>query len=155
MSFLYYYRNVTMNNYWILVFAFALNSCSGQRNLNESQVELISYTASTRGSTYSCYIDKKEILVAEDGQEEKNKKRDLKEKEWESCVQLIAILDLDRIDELEVKSKDRFLDRARIASVMIRAKNRTYQSISFDEGNPPKELKPLVNKILALAETVE
>jgi len=47
------------------------------------------------------------------------------------------------------------VDRVRIAKIKILANGKLYESNSFDEGTPPKELKDLIGIMLTLAKTVE
>ena len=76
-------------------------------------------------------------------------------KDWEEIVAFVDKLNIKTLHEIETTNVESAVDRARIANVVVTLNNKQYESASFDEGNSPKKLEPLINKILALAKTVE
>lgn len=131
---------------------FAFNQSCGQSLDDENEINSVTYSASTRGSSYQCTIDKMSIKILSN--EESNERR-LSSKEWLAITTEINKISLIDFKNFEKNTNDSALDRSRIAKITILAKGKIYESTSFDEGNPPNELTKLLDIILTLAKTVE
>jgi len=66
----------------------------------------------------------------------KEKRKELEE--------LISKIDLEKISSLKAPSSKRLFDGAMTATISIKKGEKTYISSSFDDDNPPKELKKTV-----------
>ena len=64
-------------------------------------------------------------------------------------------MDIEQIPNLKAPTENRFFDGAAIANLKISYKGTIYESASFDHGNPPKEIEPLVKEILSISENIE
>ncbi|MDJ0644462.1 MAG: hypothetical protein QNJ57_00625 [Flavobacteriaceae bacterium] len=73
-------------------------------------------------------------------------------KDWDHIIELVNEIKLDKIHSLEAPSDDRSTDRKMIAVVIITLGNKVvYTSSSFDDGNPPHQLKNLIEKLFAIS----
>lgn len=73
-------------------------------------------------------------------------------KEWNQFTQLVNAIQLSDIPNLEAPSHTSAADRKMSATIRIFLKDKVYESAKFDDGNPPKELKALVEKLFSQAE---
>jgi len=128
----------------------AINSIDLSNNVVE-----ITYIAATRGSKYECTITKKEIVIIESGVNRSTKSKILTNDQWHELISILHALKIESLQNLKAPSSKFVLDRSRIANVIIKTTKENYESVSFDENNPPKELKLLINKILSIAQTVD
>ena len=115
----------------------------------------ITYKAATRGANFECVINQRHLETRSVGLDKKVGERILTPQEWKDITETINQIWLQDIPDLRPPSNNSTLDRDLIASLKIVKDNQIYESPSFDAGNPPIELQPLINKIQALAETVE
>jgi len=58
--------------------------------------------------------------------------------------ELVTKTDLDKISSLKAPSSKRLFDGAMTANISIKKGKKTYISSSFDDDNPPKELKEII-----------
>lgn len=71
---------------------------------------------------------------------------------FSQLVTLYSQLDVKNLPNLKDPSQDRFFDGAPIATFSITTKDATYSSVAFDGGNPPAEIKEIVNKLIEISE---
>lgn len=142
----------------ILTFIFAsvvILSCNSSKNIQGNAVNTISKISLekvTMGSNSSLEITKDEILFTEtqrDGSADAAK-GDTSPKNWNEINKLISQLDLSQIHQWEGPSQARFYDGARATTIIIEANGEIYNSQSFDEGEPPAELKKLYDYLESL-----
>ncbi len=138
----------------VLLSIFINKGCS-QENQDDVMLKSITYQAVTRGSDYKCTVDKQKVGVSTSGLETSSSSKDISKNDWGVIKAMVEKLEVSTIDKLEAPSANSSVDRTAIGSLSIRIGETIYESASFDDSNPPKELKPLINKILSLAETVE
>ena len=157
MSFLYFnLQNIKgMKLIWIVIGMVMMSTCEQRQSTFESQIISITYSAMTRGSSFTCKIDEHKIQLVSDGSETYEKSKEITKKQWLSILDELEAVALDNLDKLDAPSDESATDRARIATLVVHSTTETYESISFDEGNPPKVLSPLINNMLALAQTVD
>ena len=128
----------------LLVFIFSivlLTNCSAQ---NEHDSLSINYNAATRGSKITIVAKTYEIIYTTNLE---TKNSTLSKKQWSEIKELVLQIELSAISNLEAPSNESYTDRALIGSLTIIKNNETYESSTFDHGNPPKELKELINKL--------
>ena len=114
----------------------------------------VSYEAVSRGFYYKSQLVEDEILVQR-GRKTDKEKYSCKASHWKQLKKLVAEIDPELITELEAPSAKSHYDGAAIASITVEVNGKTYQSNSFDHGDPPEVLKPLVDYVLKLSETVD
>ncbi len=124
---------------------------------NKDQNKDISFTYEmiTRGSRAHYTLNKEEIKVIKNMGSEIKAAEKMTSKEWESLMEKMKDVDVPKIHQLKPPSDKRIFDGAAHAILTIKVGDEVYKSNSFDHGNPPSALKPLVKAILRLGETVE
>lgn len=130
-------------------------NCTGQNKDKKNELQYVSYSAATRGSSFICKMNADSILIDISGVENVSNRSQLEVGDWRTLSELVKQLNLDSIPFLEAPTDNRYNDQVRIAEVEIKKGEKLYVSNAFDEGNPPKELKALVDKLLLLSQTVE
>ncbi len=124
-------------------------------NIQQHEVQDIVYEASTRGSFFQVKINKDLIQRTKDRSLQKISSNKCSKEDWKALLSAIKNIQLEKINALTVPSDKRSTDAALHAKLMIITKTNTYTSIAFDHGNPPIEIKQLVNTILSLSESIE
>lgn len=113
---------------------------------------VVEYTANTRGFYQKITVKNQLVTVSKDRSgTDKPVAKKISDADWKELVSYFKEVKLDSLAKLEAPSKKRFYDGAAIANLKITYKDKTYESTSFDDGFPPKEIKKFVNKITALA----
>lgn len=119
-------------------------SCSSHKVSDEI---IITYNASTRGKTIQVKISSK---IIEKNENENKIRRETPTSYWNEIKRLINKLNLEDINSFKPSSDKRLYDGALHATLNINLKSKVYESQTFDHGNPPKELKEIVEKVLNL-----
>ena len=129
--------------------------CEAQKN-EDLETTVVEYVANTRGFYKKIVVQNKTITVSKDRRGDDNptpvKTADA---DLQKIIEAFQKVDLDELPNLEAPSKKRFYDGAAIANLKITYKDKTYESSSFDHGNPPSEIKKLVTIINALVKEKE
>tara|TARA_R110002050_G_scaffold48356_3_gene112571 strand:- start:145244 stop:145654 length:411 start_codon:yes stop_codon:yes gene_type:complete len=115
----------------------------------------IIYLAQSRGYYYSIKFTNTVMVVEKDALQEMVLTKRMEDKTWNEFCQIVSTIDLGEINDFKAPTDGSMTDRAAIASLTIDFSNKSYTSNTFDHGTPPKQLKPLIDKILALAETAQ
>jgi heat shock protein HslJ len=71
--------------------------------------------------------------------------------EWDELLTETGKLDLDKLETISAPSKAHQFDGAPAASLTITVNDKAYRSVTFDQGNPPDEIKSLVEKMILLS----
>lgn len=115
---------------------------------------IIEYSAITRGFYYMLKLNKDSISVQKaHGKDSRLKK--ISFEDYQSISSKIKALNLNELSQLKAPSTAHQYDGAAIGSLKITFEGKTYQTPSFDHGNPPKTIKTLVDELLSLSEKVE
>jgi hypothetical protein len=130
-----------------------LKACSQEPN--EQDLKTLTYTASTRGYYFKVLVDSTTVYVLTDREGNNMRKALLKPEDWQELNKLLKTVSLKELDKLMAPSEGRVVDRAAIASLKVKLSDEEYESLPFDHGNPPIEIKALIDKILQLSESVE
>ena len=110
----------------------------------------IEYTAITRGAyKYLEVIDEK--INVKRSHSDKGTNIDCLKDQWSKIVFLSNKVSLENLSKLEAPSKASHYDGALAATLKVTKDGKTYETSTFDHGNPPKEIKPLVDYILSLS----
>ena len=130
---------------------FMAKGCTNSELKKESENISFEYDAHTRGG-YKKVIAKQDTVfsITKRGGEAVYKK--LSKSDWNSLLNLLSKVDAEKMKDLKAPSEKRFYDGAMIAGLKVIYKDKTYESTSFDHGNPPAEIKDLVNKILEVSD---
>lgn len=108
----------------------------------ENEILFFEYEASTRGSFKKVILRKDSTFVFD---QEKETKTITEKKDWKFLNQKIAELDLKKLELFKALSEERYSDQALSAKLLVNKNNRTYESTVFDHGNPPDEIKHIVD----------
>jgi hypothetical protein len=122
----------------------------GCENVKAQDVEtaVIEYTANTRGFYQKIVVKNKMITVSKDRNGNDNPiAKKISDADWNELVSCFKKVKLDSLAKLKAPTEKRLYDGAPIANLKITYKDKTYESISFDHGFPPKEIKKFVTKI--------
>ena len=136
----------------IILMFFSASECSNQEI---QSVDSISYETFTRGSATMYTVTQEKITVKRTGLNAEETSTGLAEGEWDNFVNTIKGMDMSKMSRLKAPSDSRASDAALHAILSVRKNDTIYKTNSFDHGNPPAEVKPLVEAILRLAENVE
>ena len=133
-----------MKLFSILIFSLiTLSNCDSQ----SIEDLTLSYNAATRGSSITLDATSSEIQYSDmDG----DRKIKLSKGQWNEIKELVSEIDVDEIENLKAPSNGSHTDRALVATLSITIDNETYESVNFDHGNPPNELKKLIDKLFEI-----
>ncbi|MFE3868311.1 hypothetical protein ACFX5E_09530 [Flavobacterium sp. LS2P90] len=116
------------------------------------QTAVIEYTANTRGFYQKITVKNQMLTVSKDRNgTDKPVATKISDADWKELVSYFKEVKLDSLAKLKAPTEKRFYDGAPIANLKITYKDKAYESASFDDGFPPKEIKKFVNKITSLA----
>jgi hypothetical protein len=132
----------------VLVLAKGCNSLELRK---ESENISFEYEATTRGN-YRKIIARQDTIFTIKSRNGEAVEKKLSRSDWNSMLDLLAKVDRTNIQNLKAPSEKRFYDGAMIAGLTVIYKQDTYRSASFDHGNPPKEIKKLVEKIISASD---
>ena len=135
-----------------IMILFAANDCSHQE---AGSVETISYETFTRGSSTMYTVTPESITVKSTGLNASENSSNLSEDDWNNLLEIIGNTNVSGMSQLQAPTDSRASDAALHAILSVRKNDTLYKTNSFDHGNPPAEVKPLVEAILRLAENVE
>lgn len=140
-------------SFLIFVF-FTVLSCESSKSAqkNSDMISKIKLEKVTMGSSSALEITQKEILSSTT---DRNGTGDAaagntSEKDWNEINRLVGKLDLSKIDQWEGPTQARFYDGAMATTIIIESNGQTYNSQSFDEGQPPAQLKELYDYLESL-----
>ena len=137
----------------LLSLVFVDNGCSDSKKAQEDIIS-IEYSAISKGQYKMIIINNKTISVASKVRTEPTIKT-CSETEWKKLSKAFQTVEVETISKLKAPSQNRLFDGAAIAKLKITYNGKVYKSQSFDHGNPPKEIKALVDEILLVSENVE
>lgn len=145
------------NRLYILLFAFvfpfffACESSKSTQN-NSEVISKITLEKSTLGSHFVSEITEGSIQTShtERNGSVRSKSTDLTSKQWKELNLLISKLDLTELDRWEGPTQARFYDGAMATTIIIESGGESFNSQSFDEGEPPAELKELYDYLESL-----
>ncbi|MDX1761526.1 MAG: hypothetical protein R3218_05175 [Christiangramia sp.] len=136
----------------IFIMLFAANNCSHQEI---QSVESISYETFTRGSSTMYTVTPESVQVKSTGLNANENSNNITTEDWNELLGVIQNMNVSEMSQLQAPSDSRASDAALHAILSVRKNDTIYKTNSFDHGNPPAEVKPLVEAILRLAENVE
>lgn len=123
--------------------------CSGS-SADLALAKLI-YTAQSRGVNQVITIQNQDITVESGrGKDATVAIARISQGDWNDLTRQFDTIELEKMETYADPSQERFHDGAAIANFTVEYKGKTYRSKDFDHGNPPKELKSLIDKIVSL-----
>lgn len=124
-----------------------IKSCSVQshnnsqlNNIERKKIDKIELKEQTRGTNRS-FTFNSDYLITVLNENTSNSK--VFPSDWENIVKQINLIELSKISLFTAPTTGHYSDQALASTIIITSNGKTYQSVSFDAGNPPKELAPL------------
>lgn len=127
---------------------FNLN-CNSQQNQeknknieysNKQKIDKIELKEQTRG-TNRIFTFNSESLITVLNENTSNSKVD--SSDWENIEKQINLIELSKFSSFTAPTTGHYSDQVLASTIIITSNEKTYQSVSFDAGNPPKELASL------------
>lgn len=134
----------------VLLALFAVGCASALKK--ESDKISFEYEAITRGSYKKVIVKQDTVITIKDRGLENVITKGLKNGEWNGILKSLEGVDLDGLSEIKPPSVKHQVDAAPIANLKVIRGDKTYQSSSFDHGNPPHEIKDVVEKIISASD---
>ena len=127
-----------------------VQSIFSQERISELSCE---YEASSRGFYQRIKVEKGILFFQENRNKSKDVTVEIDEKQWEKLVGLVKKVELESLSLFKAPSKRREIDGAAIAKLKVIKNENEFTSTNFDHGNPPLEIKNLVNYIISLSQS--
>lgn len=124
---------------------------TGQSELYQKVVS-IAYVIQSRGVYEKVWVDQHNLYVVDNRDQKNVKSTAILKQDWEELLVLVGNLNLNILPDLKAPSEKRFSDGAPIGSLTIKTDQGEVQSSEFDHGNPPEQLKTILNKLLSIKE---
>ena len=118
-------------------------------NLQKENLSM-TYTTQTRGFYEEIRLSKSSLKISNERNGKDSVIHKVSEKDWQEIQHIMTTLDLENISQLKVPTENRYADRVLIAGLAITSHEKNFITPEFDHGNPPKEIRKLVDKILSL-----
>ncbi|WP_348800236.1 hypothetical protein [Flavobacterium adhaerens] len=129
------------------------NNCQDQINQDLITAK-IEYVANTRGFYAKTVVENKTLSLTTE-RDGKSESSALTDSQLSSLIAAFEKVNLEEIPNLKAPSQKRFHDGAAMANLKITYKGKTYESQTFDHGNPPEKIKKIVNILLSFSKKEE
>ncbi|NOR27103.1 MAG: hypothetical protein GQ540_01085 [Lutibacter sp.] len=123
-----------------------LHSCKAQTNL---KTMIINYDATTRGSSIKFEVTSTKVYYKDI---EKTIETKTNSKFWKEITTIVEQINLTEIESFSSPTSNRNVDAALHATLSISINDLIYESQTFDHGNPPDKLKPLIEVLFKVLE---
>ncbi|MFW0737486.1 hypothetical protein [Flavobacterium sp.] len=130
----------------LLLTFFIGTSCSGQKKADMKATE-IEYSAVSRGIYKVIVVQNKTVSVT-NGRNAKPVESKIDDLKWKQIVAEFSKINIKNIPNLKGPTQKRFHDGAALGNLKITQHQKTYETLGFDDGYPPKEIEKLVNLLL-------
>ncbi|WP_264525938.1 hypothetical protein [Flavobacterium sp. N502536] len=130
----------------LLLTFFIGTSCSGQKKADMKATE-IEYSAVSRG-TYKVIVVQNKTVSVTNGRNAKPVESKIDDLKWKQIVAEFSKINIKNIPNLKGPTQKRFHDGAALGNLKITQHQKTYETLGFDDGYPPKEIEKLVNLLL-------
>ncbi|MEL1246115.1 hypothetical protein AAEO56_17710 [Flavobacterium sp. DGU11] len=137
----------------ILTVAVAIGCSTSKSTSQLRQAKDISfeYSAITRGSSVNYLVTKDSITQKENSRGEiTTYKKPVDDKDWDDLLNATEKVDLEKLGTIEAPSKKHQFDGAMGATLKITVNGKTYQTQTFDHGNPPAAIKDIIDNITVI-----
>ena len=140
---------------------FVCMSCNSKKvavasNNGNYETLVIQYEANTRGFYQKLIVQNHSISSTND---RKGVKASIVQKisdaDWNALISEFSKVDLDGLPNLKAPTNKRSYDGAAIAGLKISFKGKTFETTSFDHGNPPMEIQKVVEIVNSLFKAEE
>ncbi|AUC16363.1 hypothetical protein BTO06_14925 [Tenacibaculum sp. SZ-18] len=131
----------------IVILFTSLNGVSQKSNISSDSIQEIVFNAQTRGKLENITISDKAIFYKT---YETSKTFGIDSDQKKQLTDLIKKIDLQNISNIKAPSNKRAFDGALQATLSIKTESNNYVSSQFDDDNPPKKLKVLIELMKTL-----
>ena len=135
----------------VLLSLFMFKNCS-KRDEMIMDITEIRYTAATRGYYFQVQVSPMMMQIRMDRNTPDELIYRVDAESWDALLALIEAIDLDKLESLQGSTELQAVDRAAYATLRVFTGEKEFQSTPFDHGNPPEEIKPLIDAVLMMAE---
>lgn len=141
----------------LLIVLAVVAGCSSAKKTKEPEIPLqkqtenivLEYTAMTRGAYKRIVVSSYDIVTIKSRDDKDAVSRKLTAEEWKTLHEAYkTIKDPGNLSAIEAPSVKHQYDGALAAILAITVDDVVYQTPGFDHGNPPAEVKPLVDAII-------
>jgi hypothetical protein len=123
-------------------------------NQEEKSMQL-TYRVSTRGFFEILWITKDSITISKDRDLIKTTSYSYPESDWQELMTLVNVIDIENLPNLEAPTKKHQYDGAAMVTLKINVDDQEFETPIFDNGEPPKAIEAIVNKLLSIKSSVE
>ena len=117
---------------------------------------VIQYEANTRGFYQKLVVQNHTISSTNDRKGIKTPIiQKISDSDWNVLLSEFNKVDLENLPNLKPPTQKRLYDGAAIAELKITLKGKTFETTSFDHGNPPMEIQKVVEIVNALFKAEE
>lgn len=136
----------------LLALFIALSSISCKNNLQKKHqmVDNITLSERTRGTQRVFIINNENLEISLNGNKSSYK---ISSADWKKIAEAANTINLEEISTYKAPTTKRFSDAALASIIQIGKEDKEFESASFDEGNPPAELKNLYSELKKLIKT--
>ncbi|MFD0863948.1 hypothetical protein ACFQ1M_17160 [Sungkyunkwania multivorans] len=110
------------------------------------------YETFSRGFYQKIKVEKGTLLFQENRSESDGTIIDIDKKQWKKLVDWVKKIKLEHLSLLKAPTNKREVDGAAFAKLKVFTNDKEYVSSNFDHGNPPLEIKGLVENIIELSQ---
>lgn len=121
----------------------------------EATIDEIYFESISRGSIFECHLNSNHVAIEKQGLETYQVQRKMQSKRWKRILQLAEKIKLDSLENIKVPSHLHTSDQAASAKLVITANRQSFTTPTFDDANPPEDLKNLIDYIYAFAGEIE
>ncbi|MDO7171024.1 hypothetical protein [Mariniflexile sp. AS56] len=138
---------------FFIITLFTINNGCAQQHINQDSIT-VEYSAMSRGLYKVIKINKKTITYASLREVAPIIKL-CDDTNWDYILQALKQINIENLPNLKAPSENRLFDGAAIGKLKITYEGKTYETPSFDHGNPHHEIAELVKEMLSISENIE
>lgn len=110
------------------------------------------YEASTRGAYKKVVVTRDSIVTIKDRDMKDVVSKPIAKSDWDKLATVAEKVNPESLKDLKAPSVKHQFDGALMANLKIIKDGKEYRSVTFDDGNPPAEIAPLVNKLIGMSD---
>ncbi|MDO4727819.1 MAG: hypothetical protein Q4B43_02310 [Bacteroidota bacterium] len=107
----------------------------------------VEYDIFTRGSFDKTILKKDSVVIIDKISDNQVQSYALSDQEWKDVIAEVKKIDRNKLKEYKAPTNNRYTDGTKAAQLRVIYQDQVYQTDQFDRGNPPSELKSLVDKV--------
>lgn len=125
---------------------FLAKSCDAQMN-EEMENTTVEYQAMSRGMYLNIHIHSDDLTISRSRKGETLTTK-LSQADFKEVATLLRNIKLEQLPDLKAPTEKRMYDGAAHANLKIVHDGKVYETSGFDHGEPPAEIRKLVDKLL-------